>query len=49
MDLFEDFLTFCRGRAAWNKGPELIAAVFFLGTAFFTLLIAGIENFLRKK
>lgn len=38
-----------RSRLIAYRMPELIAAVFFLGTAFFVLLVTGIEYHLRMK
>lgn len=49
IDLFDAFIADMRGRLAWYRGPEIIMAAFFLGSAFFVLLIAGIENHLRRR
>ena len=38
-----------RSRLIAYRMPELIAAVFFLGTAFFVLLVTGIEHHLRRR
>lgn len=37
-----------RERIIWYRMPETIMALFFLGSAFFVLLITGIEHHLRK-
>ena len=37
-----------RERMLWHRAPESIMALFFLGSAFFVLLIAGIEHHLRR-
>lgn len=38
-----------RSRLIAYRMPELIAAIYFLGTAFFVLLITGIEYHLRRR
>lgn len=37
-----------RERLIWYRMSETIMALFFLGSAFFVLLIAGIEHHLRR-
>lgn len=38
-----------RERLLWYRAPEAIMAAFFLGSAFFVLLVAGIEHHLRRR
>lgn len=38
-----------RSRLIAYRMPELIAAIFFLGSAFFVLLVTGIECHLRRR
>lgn len=49
IDLFDAFIADMRGRLAWYRGPEIILATFFLGSAFFVLLVAGIEHSIRGR
>ena len=38
-----------RERLLWYRGPEAMMAFFFLGSAFFVLLVTGIEHYLRGR
>lgn len=37
-----------RERLLWYRMPEAIMAMFFLGSAFFVLLVTAIEHYLRR-
>lgn len=48
-DLLHSIADTLRERMLFHRGPEAVMALFFLGSAFFVLLVTGIEHHLRGR
>lgn len=48
-DLLHSMADTLRERMLFYRGPDAVMALFFLGSAFFVLLVTGIEHHLRGR